>query len=120
MRAKEKFTRNLKRIRAQKGITQTELSTLIGTSVRYISLLENKPQNITLDLMESIARALGVPVERFLEPFSMTHTGAAPLFFTPQEVEGIRIRVKKTIDALQNLIEEFDEYHGNETEKNSR
>ncbi len=51
--------RNIKAFRLEAGLTQQQLATKAGLHVRYISRLEISPQNITLEILESIAEALG-------------------------------------------------------------
>lgn len=58
--------RNLRRIRIQRGLSQTELARMIGTTQPTISKIEKGDMNVTLALIESAAKALGVtPVELF-------------------------------------------------------
>ena len=50
----------IKEIRAEKGISQTELASHLGLSTGYMSQIENNRRRMTLDLQEKIANYLGV------------------------------------------------------------
>lgn len=53
---------NVKKFRLKKGLTREELSLLLGVDNSYISKLERKSINITIDKMSILANALGVEV----------------------------------------------------------
>lgn len=57
-----KLAENVKKFRIQKGLTREELSLLLGVDNSYISKLERKSINITIDKLSIIAKALGVEV----------------------------------------------------------
>lgn len=52
--------RNIKRLREQRGLPQDELAHLADIHVTYLSGVENGHRNITLNVLERIAQALGV------------------------------------------------------------
>ncbi len=55
------FSKNLKRIRTKKGLTQEELAEKLDISVRYIQYLEGRnTPNVKLDTIASLAKALKV------------------------------------------------------------
>lgn len=54
---------NLKRIRGERKLSQTDLAEKIGADKGYISLLENGKKNPTLSTTEKIAQALGVTID---------------------------------------------------------
>lgn len=56
------FSTNMKRIRLKNGLTQEELSFKIGAHRNYISDTERGKRNITLRILEKIARGLDVTV----------------------------------------------------------
>jgi transcriptional regulator with XRE-family HTH domain len=65
-RAQDADMLNLRRIREQRGLSQTQLAEAAGCSQPTISKLEKGEKNVTLDMLESIARALRVePWELF-------------------------------------------------------
>lgn len=53
---------NVKKFRLRKGLSREELSLLVGVDNSYISKLERKKVNITIDKMSIIAKALDVKV----------------------------------------------------------
>jgi len=56
---RKKFSKRLKEIRVQKGMTQEALAEALGINVRYIQLLESKtPPNVKLDTIETLAQVL--------------------------------------------------------------
>lgn len=62
-----KLADNVKKFRELKGYTREELSIMLGFDNSYISKLERKSLNITIDRVAIIAKALGVEVYQLLE-----------------------------------------------------
>jgi transcriptional regulator with XRE-family HTH domain len=58
MNLRAKVSRRVKSRRIELGLTQKQLADRCKLNVRYISRLENKPQNITLDILEKVAEGL--------------------------------------------------------------
>lgn len=56
------LARNLRRLRAQKGISQEELADLAGLHRTYVGSVERGERNISIDNIEKLANALGVKV----------------------------------------------------------
>jgi transcriptional regulator with XRE-family HTH domain len=52
--------RNIKRLRAEKGLQQDALAHEAGLHVTYLSGIENGRRNMTLAVLERVARTLGV------------------------------------------------------------
>ena len=50
----KRVAKNVKAIRLARGLSQQDLATKTGLTVRYISRLENTAPNITLDVLERI------------------------------------------------------------------
>lgn len=75
MELKSVVAKNLKKYRLQSGLTQEELCNRTSIAakgekpinVRHYSLMENKGQNLTLETLDRLASALGVPPSRLLE-----------------------------------------------------
>lgn len=65
MRIEARFGSNLKILRTQRRITQVELAKRTGLHQNYISEIEHGKRNITLRVMEIIAKALGVREKEF-------------------------------------------------------
>lgn len=54
---------NLKISRIKKGLTQKELSDIVGISRDYVASLENgRAKNPSMELMKRLSKALNVPV----------------------------------------------------------
>lgn len=67
MDLKTRIAKNVRQIRKRLGITQQELADRINMTNRYLSLIENNPQNISVDVLQLLAKALEVPVERLID-----------------------------------------------------
>lgn len=61
------FASNLKKIRTQIGLSQEDLADKCKLHRTYISDIERAQRNISIDNIEKIALALGVPASRLLE-----------------------------------------------------
>lgn len=59
-------SKNLKSIRLAKQMSQRDLAKRTGLHVQYISLLETNAHNMTLDLVEKLAKGLGVGTSKLL------------------------------------------------------
>lgn len=66
--AKEILSANLKAIRKNKNMTQEELAEAAGLTVKYISHLERGLSFVSAEALDSLARALDVPVFRLFIP----------------------------------------------------
>ncbi len=64
--------KRIRSIRNEKNISQRELANSTGLNVRYISRLESKPQNITLDVLEKLAKGLSCKPSDFFSSHEMT------------------------------------------------
>ncbi len=63
------ISKNIRNLRIEKGLTQIQLSEMIGSTNDYISKLERGlRKNPSAKMMEKIATALSVPVNRLYEP----------------------------------------------------
>ena len=54
----KRVAKNAKAIRLSRGLSQQDLSNKTGLTVRYISRLENTAQNLTLEVIEKLAKGL--------------------------------------------------------------
>jgi len=80
MDAKSIIGRFVRQLRERKGLTQDQVANKTGISYQFLSGLENGRENFSIDVLESLSQALGVPVERLVaEAFSSAKTGSAPL-----------------------------------------
>lgn len=55
----KRVAKNVKALRLGRGLSQLELATKTGLTVRYISRLENTAQNLTLEVIEKLTKGLG-------------------------------------------------------------
>jgi transcriptional regulator with XRE-family HTH domain len=67
MALRETFARNLLRLRNEKDWSQDELAARAGVSRNYISNMENCTYSASLDVIEKVARALGVDPASMLQ-----------------------------------------------------
>ena len=60
---------NIKKYRKQKGLTQKELSKLIGVSTPLLGSLESKNiiQGISVYTLYKISKILNIPIDRFFK-----------------------------------------------------
>jgi transcriptional regulator with XRE-family HTH domain len=65
--ANTSFGARVKELRKRKGITQVELAKSLGVTQRGISYYENETDNPSMDVIEKIARALGVSKRLLIE-----------------------------------------------------
>ena len=58
---------NIKKIRSQKGMSQGDICRALDMDRGYMSAIENGKKNITIQQLERLAQALGVPVDKLLK-----------------------------------------------------
>ncbi|MBL7672059.1 MAG: helix-turn-helix transcriptional regulator [Bdellovibrionaceae bacterium] len=97
---KKIVSKNVKSLRIKAGLSQVDLAkkTKPALSVRYISRLENQSPNVTLDVLETLAAALGCGPEDLVQ---QSTTKAVP----KRAVDDI----KKAIQLLKSVKESMDE-----------
>jgi transcriptional regulator with XRE-family HTH domain len=69
---------NIRREREANGIPQDELAHRASIHVTYLSGVENGHRNITLNVLERIATALGVPEAKLVERSPVGPQAAPP------------------------------------------
>ncbi len=62
----QKFGKRVRSTRQEQGLSQEDLAAKAKLHRTYISLIERGKQSATLDTMEKIAAALGVPVKKLM------------------------------------------------------
>jgi transcriptional regulator with XRE-family HTH domain len=93
------FVQNLRKIRRKCGLTQEQLAEKVNVSTHHIGMIELSRNNPTLELVERIAKALGIKTyELFLDPLSPN-----------EEFERLRLAIKEDMrqlldEALKNAI----------------
>ena len=63
----KKLGENIRRIREEKQMTQTDLCRKLGVDRAYMSNVENGKKNPTLLTIDKIARALGVSTDELIK-----------------------------------------------------
>jgi transcriptional regulator with XRE-family HTH domain len=66
MSARLSFSKNLKKFRLEKGLSQEELAHECGLHRTYVSSVERGERNISVDNMEKLAIALGVSLRELI------------------------------------------------------
>lgn len=66
MSARQLFAARLREVRTSQGLSQEKLAELASLHRTYVSLVERGERNITIDNMEKLALALGVPLRELL------------------------------------------------------
>lgn len=66
MSARLLFAARLREVRVGQGLSQEKLAELATLHRTYVSLVERGERNITIDNMEKLATALGVPLRELL------------------------------------------------------
>jgi transcriptional regulator with XRE-family HTH domain len=58
---------NLRRLRAERGLSQEELAHRAGLNRNYVGMLEREENAATIDTLERLAAVLDVPASELLE-----------------------------------------------------
>ncbi len=66
--ARDRIAANLKRIRKVRGFSQERLGEVADFHRTYVSQLERRLTNVSIDGLERLAKALGVDVRDLLAP----------------------------------------------------
>jgi transcriptional regulator with XRE-family HTH domain len=67
MDIKEKFGKNLKRLRTEKGISQESLAFSADLDRTYIPSIEKGERNVSIIVAEKLANALNVQIPEFFK-----------------------------------------------------
>lgn len=62
----EVFGRNVRAARKQQGWTQEQLAFEAGVKRAYLSEVENGQRNVSLDVVEKLAQALGIKADALM------------------------------------------------------
>ena len=94
----------LKKLRAQRGLTQTALASQAGISREYVRKLEAGLSDPTVGLLDRIAKVLSVPVAAFTHPGRLwlcEHCGRALYLTATRAVPPHHLGVRLTDNPLQ-------------------
>lgn len=92
MKARALVAWNVRRIRVERGISQEQLAYDAGIDRSYAGGLERQVENPTIDLLERLAKTLGVPLSEF---FVTPAKGERPPQPLPGGRKGSSTRSKK-------------------------
>jgi transcriptional regulator with XRE-family HTH domain len=112
MDAKGTIGRFVRQLREGEGLTQDQVATRTGISYQFLSGVENGRENFSIDVLESLSRALGIPLDRLVaEAFgkdrNLPAPRAEPKFFRPQVPlpPGMKLgHLEAAINATQALV----------------
>lgn len=112
MDAKTTIGRFVRQLREQKGLTQEQVASKTGISYQFLSGLENGRENFSVDVLESLAKALETPIPRLIGgAYGTQKTHAVPRcsarLFRPQVPlpPGMRIsHLEAAIGTTQELV----------------
>ena len=62
-REDKKLAKRIKTLRGERGMTQYELSLLLGKNIKYASYIETHRRSVSLPMVYKIAKALKVEVK---------------------------------------------------------
>jgi transcriptional regulator with XRE-family HTH domain len=62
----EEFGERLAKLRKEQGLTQTQLAEMLGVSQQQVASFEAGRRRVTIAMLPSVARALGVSIEELL------------------------------------------------------
>ena len=62
MKLKKIFSNNVRKYRVKQNLSQEELAEKAGVHRTYIGSVERGERNITINVMEKICTALGIPI----------------------------------------------------------
>ena len=68
MSLREILARNLRRLRAERGLSQEELAHRAGVNRNYVGMIEREENAATVDTMEQLAAALDVGPTDLIDP----------------------------------------------------
>jgi len=68
MNIREIFASNLRALRLARGLSQEELAHRADIHRTYVSSLERSQYGATIDMVDSLAKILGVPAADLLDP----------------------------------------------------
>lgn len=112
MEAKTLIGRYVRKLREEKGLTQDQVAAKTGISYQFLSGMENGRENFSIDVLDSLARALGVSLTQVVsgscEPErTSVQPRVNPSFFRPQVPlpPGMKIsHLESAINAAQGLV----------------
>lgn len=101
----------IREMRKARGMTQMDLSELLGVSYQQVQKYEKGSDNISVERLKQIARAVDVPVTFFILPEKVEETREPYVKMPADETTLLqqyrRIKSKKTKKAVIELLKTF-------------
>jgi transcriptional regulator with XRE-family HTH domain len=107
MNGNEIVARNLRILREIRGLSQTELSKRVGLSNTYICEVESGRLNISIKVVERLAKALEAPLKLLFEDDLLSLPLSAFERFPDSEEEREKLRVEKKM-AKEKLRQDLN------------
>src|SRR5438105_3905398 len=112
MDAKTVLGRFVRKLREQANLTQEQLSRKTGITYQYLSGLENGRENFSIDILESLGKALGCPLPQLVSgAFAEQTTAPIPMankeYFRSQAPlpPGLKIsHVEAAMNEVQRIL----------------
>ncbi len=106
-RLRERLGRKIQVLRKAAGLTQPELAEKAGTYYKYLSYIEGGRKNISTEMVERIAKALGVePYELFVfDQGGRGETASADEKALRKLLQGVDPRVRSlALELMRSLL----------------
>ena len=92
--------KNIRAYRLKADLSQEKLAKKAKMTLRYVSYLENNEANLTLDVLDRIAKGVGVPAAKLLEGDNALDAEDHP--------KKLVLGLKYAIKVLQATLSKFD------------
>ena len=112
MDTKTTIGRFIRKLREQKHLTQEQLANKTGMTYQHLSGMENGRENFTIDILESLARALAYPLPQFIAGAFAPESSSSGItvnhdYFRPQVPlpPGMKIsHLEAAMNATQSIV----------------
>lgn len=96
----------IRNYRTEKGLSQEKLAELSGCHPTYIGQVERGEKNATLESIEKIASAMGVPLSKLFEKTGEDNSDSIPM----KCYELVASKSKAEQEHLYKMLVEMDKY----------
>jgi len=109
MHLNEIVSKNVRTLREIRGLSQHQLGKRLGFSNTYISEIESGRLNISLKVVERLARALEVPFSMLFEEdlLSLPLSAFERFPYEPEEIEKLRVEKERAKEKLREDVFKF-------------
>lgn len=101
------FSKNMRKRRIELGLSQKELASIVGVSVRTIQNYENKKTIPTSAVMESISIALNVSFEEMIDNSELNNKVISAEILEKIDIEKINYLVMNINFSIEELNKEL-------------